>query len=172
METVLIRHGHAEHNAAFQAQGERAYFSEDYFDAQLTCQGHTQTRTLTVPQVDRVYVSPLLRCVQTARNIFGKHRMLYLHDGLMETQGLHPVNRRRQKSELRQHEHVDLTHVSEKYEFVAETPEQLKDRAQKTLADIRGVSGSRRFAIVTHHDWLLECIGESLGNAEVRVVCG
>ena len=171
MEVVFIRHGHATHNQAFLLEGECAYFSEKHANAPLTPLGHTQTKALSVPCVERIFVSPLYRCIQTARNVFGQYTVLYLHDGLMETQGRHPVNRRPQKDELYMYAPMNVESVSESYMFKSETSEDVKERAAKTMKDILERSvGCKRIAIVTHHDWLFECLGESFANAEVKVV--
>jgi broad specificity phosphatase PhoE len=171
MEVVFIRHGHATHNEAFLLEGESAYFSEKHLNAPLTPLGHTQTRSLTVPCVDRIFVSPLYRCIQTARNVFGQYKVLYLHDGLLETQGVHPVNRRQKKDELYMYAPVNLDSASESYVVKIETAEDVKERAAKTIQDILENSvGCKRIAIVTHHDWLFEFFGESFLNAGMKVV--
>ena len=171
MEVVFIRHGRATHNEAFLLEGESAYFSEKHANAPLTPIGHIQTRSLTVPTVDRVFVSPLYRCIQTARNVFGEYTVLYLHDGLLETQGPHPVNRRQKKDELYIYAPVNLDSASESYVFNVESADDVKQRTAKTMKEILERSvGCKRIAIVTHHDWLFECLGESFTNAGMKVV--
>jgi len=171
MEIVFIRHGHAKHNEAFAIEGESAYFSEKYLNAPLTDLGEAQTKSVTVPRVDRVYVSPLLRCIQTARNVFGSGELLYLHDGLLETQGQHPVNRRQPKTELFDYSPVNLDTVADSYVFVPETSEDVKIRTAKTLRSIISLSeGCKRIAIVTHHDWLFEALGVSFSNSQMKIL--
>jgi broad specificity phosphatase PhoE len=171
MEVVFIRHGHATHNEAFLLEGESAYFSEKHLNAPLTPLGHTQTKALSIPCVERVFVSPLYRCIQTARNVFDEYQVLHLHDGLLETQGRHPVNRRQQKEELYMYAPVHLDSVSDSYVFNVETPEDVKERAAKTMKDILERSvGCKRIAIVTHHDWLFGYFGESFAKAGMKVV--
>jgi broad specificity phosphatase PhoE len=170
MKVVFIRHGHAKHNEGFALIGEDAYFSENYVNAPLTELGEKQTRSLVAPYVDRIYVSPLLRCIQTARNIFGQDAVLHLHDGLMETQGKHPVNRRQQKDELAMYSSTNLECVKDSCEWTEETPVDVKIRSEKALIDIfKRSAGCNSIAVVTHHDWLLEALGKKFSNAEMFI---
>jgi len=103
--------------------------------------------------------------------VFGEYTELYLHDGLMETQGIHPVNRRQKKDEMYIYVPVNLDSVSDSYVFMKETSEDVKERTVKTMRDILERSiGCKRIAIVTHHDWLFGVFGESFRNAGMKVV--
>lgn len=168
MEVVFVRHGHALHNQGYDDEGESAYYSEAYTYSTLTEKGHLQTLSVKIPQVDRVFVSPLIRCIQTARNIFGKDEMLYLHDGLIETQG-HTPNRREEKTELARYPNVNPKYVQTFFVTYSESDKDVKERAVQTIKHILNVSeGFKRIAIVTHHDWLNGLLKKSFTNAEVQ----
>ena len=64
MELWLLRHGATEGNASHRYVGRRT-------DEPLSAEGHEQCEALgTFPQVEKVYVSPLLRARQTAELCF------------------------------------------------------------------------------------------------------
>ena len=98
MKLHFIRHGHAEHNAAYEkTQDKSVYRSLDYKDSHLTEKGVQQIKEVELPvypprKMDRVYSSPLTRCIETSRLLVGERNILHLHDGLMETQGPFPCN--------------------------------------------------------------------------------
>jgi broad specificity phosphatase PhoE len=170
MDVYFIRHGHALHNARFEAIGEAAYASVEHAYSHLTEKGHIQTLTVCVPHVDAVYCSPLVRCIQSARNIFGD-KMLHLYDGLIETQGEHPCNVR-ESTDVIQSKYGAVSTIQLKGNGlnVVETPAMVKERAEQTLTSILHTAWIHNYnsiAIVTHHDWLQELLGKSLTNAEV-----
>lgn len=171
MNVYFIRHGHALHNAAFDAVGEAAYTSVDYAYSTLTEKGHLQTQSVTVPPLDAVYCSPLVRCIQSARNIFGGHKMLQLYDGLVETQGHHPCNVR-EPVDVIESKYGPVSTINLKQSgALTETPEMVRARADQTLTAILHSAWIHNYssvAIVTHHDWLYELLGKSLANAEVH----
>lgn len=170
MEVVFIRHGHALHNQGFEEEGESAYYSEKYAYSPLTEKGHIQTLTVGSIPVDCVFVSPLVRCIETAWNIFGKGRVLYLHDGLIETQG-HTPNRRESRDALNDYPNVSLKYVRDFLVEGVESPERIRERAVETIRHILAESsGFRRIAIVTHHDWLKALLKKSFRNAEVYTI--
>ena len=170
MDVYFIRHGHAMHNAGFDAIGEAAYSSLKYEYSKLTEKGHIQTLTVCIPHMDAVYCSPLVRCIQSARNIFGD-KMLYLYDGLIETQGEHPCNVREPVDVIQsKYGAVSTIHLKGNLPTTPETPEMVKARAEETLTAIlhsAWIHNYNSIAIVTHHDWLQELLGKSLTNAEV-----
>jgi broad specificity phosphatase PhoE len=170
MDVFLIRHGHADHNAWFEEIGEDAYYSPKYAYSQLTPRGHQQTSGIVMKNVDIVYVSPLIRCIQSARNIFGSDVVLHLHDGLLETQGIHPCNFRESKSLLSRYANVNVDNVADDYEFVKESEDDVAVRGETAMKDILGSAvknNYNRIAIVSHHDLLHALLGVSLRNAEV-----
>ena len=94
MKVYFIRHGHAEHNAAFDKfQDKKVYRSFEYKESHLTEKGIKQIKDIQMPvKMDRLYSSPITRCVETSRILVGEDTVLYLHDGLMEIQGPFPCN--------------------------------------------------------------------------------
>lgn len=170
MEVVFIRHGHAVHNQGFEEEGESAYYSEKYAYSHLTEKGHLQTKNINIEQVDCIFVSPLIRCIQTARNIFGNDTILFLHDGLIETQG-HTPNRRENKSELLKYPNVNLKYIKDKTSDIQESNEMVSQRARNTIKHIISeCKGFRRIAVVTHHDWLYGLLKKSFKNAETFTI--
>jgi alpha-ribazole phosphatase len=75
MRVVLIRHGETPGNR------ERRYVGRT--DEPLSETGRRQARSLRAPEADRVYCSPYLRCLQTARLLF-PGRELLVHEDLRE----------------------------------------------------------------------------------------
>ena len=170
MEVVFIRHGHALHNEAFEREGESAYYSQKYVYSTLTQKGHAQTLGIDMTPVDCVFVSPLVRCIETARNIFGRDRILYLHDGLIETQG-HTPNQRESRDALGKYPNVSLKYVKESLVPCTETESEVHDRALRTIRHILAQSvGFKRIAIVGHHDWFKVLLKKSFQNAEVFTI--
>lgn len=169
MKIYFIRHGHAEHNAAFERhQTKTVYKSHEYRYSKLTEKGIQQAKGVSLPEsVQRVYCSPLKRCMETARIIFG-NEILHLHDGLLETQGPYPCNWRDSY-----HTFVDrcnVYHLDEDYvpTKTKETKEAMKKRAELCLESIKEETRNLdAIAVVTHNDWL-ECIFDrSFSNCEV-----
>jgi broad specificity phosphatase PhoE len=171
MEVYFIRHGHALHNQGFDDMGEIAYFSPEFMYSTLTEKGHAQTRSIVAPTVDAVISSPLVRCIQTARNVFGPTRLLYLHDGLLENQGEHPCNTREPKQDIvNKYEHVNVSGVRTVYNPILETEADMRLRAEDAIRDILRSAVKNnytRIAVVSHHNWLYALLNVSMRNAEV-----
>ena len=182
MKIYFIRHGHAEHNAAFDIlQDRKVYRSFDYKESHLTEKGIQQIKDIKIlDEMDRVYSSPIIRCIETSRILVGDNPILYLHDGLMETQGPYPCNWRPDFDTLtRSLGRYILKDVNVKYEpyityyltNISETHEQIKQRANKTLEHIKNeCKNMKHIMIVTHNDWLESLFGRPFANGEVYVV--
>lgn len=176
MKITFIRHGFAEHNQGFLDQGESAYSSLLFRGSRLTQLGHTQTLNAIVPDVEAVYVSPLIRCIETARNIFGYAEVFYLSDGLLETQGPYPCNWREPKALIDiKYRNVDTHLVSPNYTLhpEPETKRHLAERAEQTLLYILSKSKkmkAKSVAVVTHNDWLAAIFGRKFNNGEVYTI--
>lgn len=178
MRIYLIRHGRAYHNEGFDNVGPSAYRDIVYRDSKLVDTGHCQTigKAWDI-RVERVYCSPLFRCIQTARNMFGSSRRLYLEDGLMETKGPQPCNIRLSLQELRtRFNNITTTGVSvidPVPQDKVEDTETLKNRANecfKRMCEDAQRAGLSSIAIVTHHDWLEALTERSFKNAEIMEV--
>lgn len=176
MKVTFIRHGFAEHNQGFLEKGESAYSSLQYRGSRLTQLGHKQTLKLMVPNADIVFVSPLTRCIETARNIFGYSQILYLSDGLLETQGPFPCNWREPKGLLDiKYTNVNTELLSPNYTLMQdrETKLHLQERAQQTMVYLISKSKSMKaksIAVVTHNDWLEVIFGRGFENGEVYTI--
>ena len=176
MKVTFIRHGFAEHNQGFLDEGESAYSSLKYRYSNLTDLGNKQTRKLVVPKADIVFVSPLTRCIQTARNIYGTNQMLHLSDGLLETQGPFPCNWREPKGLLNvKYKNVNTDLISPNY-TIQEEPEtdlHMEERANQTLEYLIRKAKSmdlKSMAVVTHNDWLESIFKRPFKNAEVFTI--
>ena len=175
MRIYLIRHGRAFHNEGFDKVGPSAYRDTLYRDSKLTETGHRQTigKAWKI-SVERVYCSPLFRCIQTARNMFGSYRRLYLEDGLLETKGPQPCNLRMGVNELGDRfNNITTTGVSATdpvMDAEVEDSHILKKRADacfKSICEDGMKIGLTSIAIVTHHDWLEALTEKSFKNAEI-----
>ena len=175
MRIYLIRHGRAYHNEGFDKVGPSAYRDIMYRDSRLTETGHHETigKAWKI-DVQRVYCSPLHRCIQTARNMFGSMRRLYLEDGLMETKGPQPCNLRVSVSELvTRFNNITTTGVSAIDPVSQDNVEDidtLKTRANacfNSICEDATKIGLSSIAVVTHHDWLEALTEKSFNNAEI-----
>ena len=177
MRVLLIRHGHAEHNLAFDTtKNVNVYKSLLYRNSALTVKGIAQCRTAWKPYVDKVYCSPLNRCIQTARIIFGENRRLFLQDGLVETKGPYPCNHRQSLDDIIcQNVNVDIDGLDPEYvnSMEHESAGELKVRATAAFRHIckeAAADSLEHIAIVTHHDWIEAILGKSVANASITEV--
>jgi broad specificity phosphatase PhoE len=183
MKLYFIRHGHAEHNAAYDKENdEKVYRSLDYKDSHLTEKGVQQIKEVELPvhlprKMDRVYSSPLTRCIQTARILVGDRTILHLHDGLLETHGPFPCNWRPDFDSLTNAlSYYVLKDVEKHYKpytkyyltGLTETDEEIKERATNTVEQIKSeCKGFENVLVVTHNDWLESLFGRPFENGEV-----
>jgi broad specificity phosphatase PhoE len=173
MKIYFIRHGHAEHNAAFdEQQTTDVYSSHAYRHSALTTKGIRQIEAVKfADKPQRIYCSPLKRCIQTARIIFGNDELLYLHDGLLETQGPFPCNWRDFYETFAQNpDNLNIYHLDDTYvpSQVQEEMEDVKRRAELCLETIKKETVHLdSIAIVTHNDWLESIFGRKFSNGEV-----
>ena len=177
MKIYFIRHGHAEHNLAFEKCGSIAYDSFDYLYSKLTTKGETQIKNININNIiQKVYCSPLKRCIETSRILFGYSRLLYLYDGLIETQGPYPCNYREPYEEFLYYKNkYNLENINEKYipSKITESKTLLKERVINTYEAIKNDSIKNNLsyiAIVTHNDWLESLFGRPFSNGEVYIV--
>lgn len=181
MKVYFIRHGHSDHNAAFDVtQDKKVYRSFEYKESHLTEKGIQQLKSISIPKIERVYSSPLIRCIETSRILIDEQTILYLHDGLMETQGPYPCNWRQDfDTFMRSIGRYNLKDIAVKYEpytkyylpNVSETKEELKQRATKTLNQIKEeCKHLHHIMIVSHNDWLESLFDRPFSNGEVYIV--
>ena len=172
---MFLRHAHAEHNAASDEHGEIAYTWEKYADALLTEKGKYQARNVVLPvKPDRVYSSPLRRCIQTIREFIPEDR-IYLRDGLIERQCDHPCNRRSDIKTIQKTSHnIDFSRLqAEIIVLEEEDDDALVTRAKTTLEEIvRDAENAKasNILIVTHWDYMRTLFDKNLSNCEVYCV--
>lgn len=181
MKIYFIRHGHSDHNAGFdKLQDKKVYRSLDYKESHLTQKGIEQIKTIQLPKMDRIYSSPIIRCIETTRILVGDEPIIHLHDGLMETQGPFPCNWRPDYDSLsRSLGRYILKDVSVKYEpyvryyisNISETEEEIKDRVSKAVNQIKNECKlMNNVLVVSHNDALEAFFGRPFSNGEVYVV--
>ena len=182
MEKVLycIRHGTALHNVLFWEQGEDVY--KKYRDTPLVKKGVDEAKALgetweDIDKIELVIVSPLLRTLQTADNIFSKKDVpMIALDCVMEySQGLDLCNRRKSITEYKPcYPKVDFSHIKDdvetrwredKYETIEELNERIKEMIKfiKTRKEIH-------IAIVSHSSYLGHYMFNRIGdeNNEIK----
>jgi broad specificity phosphatase PhoE len=176
MRIFLVRHGHAEHNLAFDlAKNISVYKDPLYRNSSLTEKGVAQCIDASTKgyNVDKIYCSPLKRCIQTGHLIFGKNRLLFLQDDLIETKGPYPCNHRLPLEEIiYQYGNIVVDDLDPNYinSEKDEGPEELKVRAERSFNRIckdAEFEQLESIAIVTHHDWIEALTGKSVPNASI-----
>lgn len=171
MRVTFLRHGHAQHNEAHEIHGDIVYTWNIFNDALLTEKGREQASRLVLPRIpDRVYSSPLRRCIQTARGAC-PDALIRVHDGLMERQCGHPCNRKSDISTILQVSYnLDVTNVQEFFpEEENESDWELRDRALHAVYHILSESeeaGDTDVLIVSHWDFLRILVGKQFANCE------
>lgn len=174
MRITFLRHGHAAHNQGKDDHGDVAYTWEIYKDALLTEKGKTQARAVSLPlKPDRVYSSPLRRCIQTVREFLPDMR-IYLHDGFIERQCDHPCNRRSSIETIEKTSHnLDTSRLCSKPSYAQEDAYAVQRRFQSALYEIVKESesaGAQHILIVTHWDLLRIMFQRNLDNCETMAL--
>jgi broad specificity phosphatase PhoE len=179
MKILFMRHGFATHNLAQQQHGDIAYTLPDYEDAELTQEGIKQAMAVTLPYpIHTYYCSPLTRCIQTLIYAVPSNVNIFLDDRLMEPQGFHICNKRKEKKVIaeRKEKIFDLTNVHDQYIFEKETEADVDYRVRSFMNMLHETTNpSDTVLVITHHDWLqrfykiYEHQNVSFKNCEVRV---
>lgn len=106
---IFVRHGEAEHNAAFHRENEslEVFKRPEFKDAPLTKEGIEQSRKtgeeLAKFNILDIWSSPMTRAIETALEIFEEVdcSTIYLHDALLEWQSKNqPCNERKAKFQI------------------------------------------------------------------------
>lgn len=181
MKIYLIRHGFAYHNLGAKLFGEVAYNLEDYKDAKLTPVGIEQAilagKNLKDVKFTKLYCSPLIRCIETMSNVlnqndnFLNHKItINLDDRIMEPQGFHICNKRKEKNDLIEYlknfsKDFDLKNVSEEYKFNFETKQMTQNKITNFIDFIKQTNDDNDTILVsTHYDWLYNFFEMTTGN--------
>ena len=176
-----IRHGQALHNVLFWEIGQKAYLK--YRDTPLTAEGVKQSQllgesyfTLGNNNIDLIIVSPLLRTLQTATNIFCKNLedvppcpMVALDCVMEYPQGLDKCNHRKSILELKYcFPKIDFSKIEydedpvwRKYEI--EPIEELEKRIQKMIEFIKS-RPEKNIALVSHASYLGQYLYKDIGD--------
>ena len=172
-----IRHGLALHNVLGQEIGSKAYFLEKCFDAPLVDKGILQAKELrkkwdNLDKIQKVFVSPLTRTLQTAENIFKDKIGLKIIalDGIKEfPQGMETCNKRREKKELEMNfKNIDFSELDsdtdqmwreDRFETIEELEQRIEDfkNLLKKLDD-------ENVAVVSHSSFLKQMLYGTIGD--------
>ena len=170
-----IRLGEALHNVLFWDIGDKVYLL--YRDTPLTAVGVKQAIELgnsdSINDIELIIVSPLLRTLQTAHNIFkNKNIPMLALDCVKEyPQGLDECNHRKTIKEYKYcYPNVDFSHIEhdedpfwKKYEM--ESIESLKKRIEK-MKDFIISRPEKNIAIVSHSSFLGKFLFDTIGDEE------
>ena len=172
-----IRHGLALHNVLGQEIGSKAYFLEKCFDAPLVDKGILQAQELgkkwdNLDKIQKVFVSPLTRTLQTAEYIFKDKIGLKIIalDGIKEfPQGMETCNKRREKKELEVNfKNIDFSELDsdtdqmwreDRFETIEELEQRIEDfkKLLKKLDD-------ENVAVVSHSSFLKQMLYGTIGD--------
>lgn len=164
MNIYFIRHGYAYHNQLAEEIGDIAYFDKKTEDSPLLEKGIDQAKYASKELInidfDYVFCSPSLRCIQTLENLIS-NKNVQLFDILMEPQGEHFCNKRKNIDELANFcselsNNYNITNVNQKYNFEKETYQNFIERTKefyKYLVNLKNIN-SKNILIVSHHDWI------------------
>ena len=172
-----IRHGLALHNVLGQEIGSKAYFLEKCFDAPLVDKGILQAKELgkkwdNLEKIQKVFVSPLTRTLQTTENIFKDKIGLKIIalDGIKEfPQGMETCNKRREKKELEMNfKNIDFSELDsdtdqmwreDRFETIEELEQRIEDfkNLLKKLDD-------ENVAVVSHSSFLKQMLYGTIGD--------
>jgi len=182
----LIRHAHGLHNAAGERDRE-LYKLEEHEDAELSelgiaqCKEFSVTNAVKLKKADAVLISPMRRTLQTAQlalPLLAEQGTPFLAvESLREETGLHPCDRRRDRSFLSDSfPYTDFSHVESehdplyfKYKEEREPSAEVFKRCQDFL-DWLSTKELDEVVVVTHSAYLRHflplCLGEEAPHAE------
>ena len=161
----LIRHGEALHNVLFKKMGVKAFRLPMATDAALTYLGQEQSIQLGYKweqksNIELVLVSPLMRTLETAMNIFGDTDVkIMAHDFLREYPiGEDTCNKRSDRSYFkRKFPRIDFTGIAKDRDIdwteERETMESFEDRIHQMKQYVNNRS-EKKIAIVGHSSYI------------------
>ena len=172
-----IRHGLALHNVLGQEIGSKAYFLEKCFDAPLVDKGILQAKELgkkwdNLDKIQKVFVSPLTRTLQTTENIFKDKIGLKIIalDGIKEfPQGMETCNKRREKKELEVNfKNIDFSELDSDTDQMwredrFETIEELEQRIEDFKNLLKKLD-NENVAVVSHSSFLKQMLYGTIGD--------
>ena len=160
-----IRHGKALNNLLYPLIGSIAYTDEKYTDSPLVDEGEYQSEKLGLTwnnkkNVQVVFVSPLIRTLDTAINIFRNTDIkLIANEEIIEyPQSKEYCNLRKSKSELiKKYPTVDFSNLNEKPKYwKGEIEETFKDLQVRDLdfKNMLKISNYKKICIISHSSYL------------------
>ncbi len=153
----LIRHAEAEHNVAWKIHGDVIWDDPRYTNPTLTDNGikqaHELKRYQELYEVDKIFVSPSQRTLETAAILYDIGP-LHGDDRLLEYGPGRIVNRRDPRHLLADEwETLDLTNVGHTVPSEKEEPAEIFDARLKSIVEhILHDNSLQSVAFVTHHD--------------------
>ena len=160
----LIRHGHSLHNELFLKMGVKAFRIPEVKDSPLTDKGHHQSKSLgeTIGEkhIDLVLVSPLMRTLETAENIFGdKNIPIRCMECLREYPlGLDTCNIRSSvKFLMGKFPEIDFTELVSDTDIYwkpgGETFDELDERISEFVEYVKKLP-HKKIAVISHNSWI------------------
>ena len=194
MKIYFMRHGFAYHNLGVKLYGDIAYNLPQYEDARLTPEGIEHTieigKSLKNVVFNRIYSSPSFRCIETTNHFINqnlnfnmKNKIIALDDKLMEPQGNHICNTRKDRLILESilskiDKTFDFSNVSLNYngKFI-----ESKERVSKRIVDFinnlkEECYNEDTILVVTHYMWLYNFFelmtgeGYEFINSEIKII--
>ena len=168
MNVYFIRHGYALHNQLAEIMGDAAYFDIQTIDSPLLEKGINQAKLagneINNINFDYICCSPAWRCIETLENLFENtelNKYTYLFDDLMEPQGEHICNKRKNFQELfdyclKQKNIYNLTNINKYYNFDKEIHQNFIERTNNfyKYLQILKLNKNKNILVVGHYDWI------------------
>ena len=172
-----IRHGLAYHNVKALEMGSQAYVLDECFDAPLVDKGLQQAKDLgeqweALSLIQKVFVSPLTRTLETCQEIFKMHPDLKIIalDVIKEfPQGLQICNKRRDKKDLQEKfSRIDFSQLESESDQMwrkerMEHIEELRERIHDFKKFLKGLEETD-VAVVSHSAFLNETLYGKIGD--------
>ena len=161
MNIYFLRHGFALHNQEYKYRGTKAFYDIKTIDSPLVEEGVVQAknvnRLLKDIEFDYIFSSPLLRCIQTG-NLVVPEKKIILDDILLEPQGFHICNKRKDKNILidllkNYNNTFDFENLNENYDFRKENENDLKLRTELFFKKLKELK-AKNVLVVSHHDFI------------------
>ena len=187
---IFMRHGEATHNVAAWTDGEAAYQDPAHADAELTGLGQGQCRDAAarlkeLGPFNAVYCSPLRRCRGSLLAAIPEAAAwpVNLDDRVMEPQGFHICNRRRNRVMVREGSPdvwstqavASINPYTRWREIDGSASPQFYERVRAFTESVLATAATR-VLVVSHHEWIRRWFevyqgveGVSPANAEVLV---
>jgi hypothetical protein len=158
-----IRHAEGWHNILFSVLKEKAY--TDFQDSSLTVKGMHQARQADIPKgIEVVYVSPLVRTLQTAQLMFPNVQTIALECLKEYPQEREQCNRRSSRSILKDiFPNVDFSNLLQEDQ---PWPNQVACETNlNAFKSIIATSPCSVIGVVTHSTWLKYCMTKTLKSS-------